>query len=142
MPIPSLPVSRLSLRHLVAVTAVLVSGASACARTDNAQISFAIVNARVWTGDSLAPWAEAIAVSGEHISAVGTSAEVRDHLPASARVIDAKGAMVTPSFIDAHVHFNDGGYALASVQLRDAKTRAEFIQRIACLLYTSPSPRD
>ena len=138
MPIPSLPVSRLSLRHLVAVTAVLVSGASACARTDNAQISFAIVNARVWTGDSLAPWAEAIAVSGEHISAVGTSAEVRDHLPASARVIDAKGAMVTPGFIDAHVHFNDGGYALASVQLRDAKTPAEFIQRIATFAKTLP----
>ena len=111
--------------------AALVAAPVACARTDNAQITLAIVNARVWTGDTARPWAEALAVSGDHISAVGTSNEIREHIPPSARVIDAGGAMLTPGFIDAHVHFNDGGFALASVQLRDAKTRAEFIQRIA-----------
>ncbi len=111
--------------------AALVAAPVACARTDNAQITLAIVNARVWTGDTARPWAEALAVSGDHISAVGTSNEIREHIPPSARVIDASGAMLTPGFIDAHVHFNDGGFALASVQLRDAKTRAEFIQRIA-----------
>ena len=70
---------------------------AACARTDNAAITLAIVNARVWTGDSATPWAEAIAVSGEHISAVGTTAEIKAHLTEAARVIDAEGAMVTPA---------------------------------------------
>jgi len=46
--------------------------------------------------------------------------------------------MITPGFIDSHVHFNDGGFALASVQLRDAKTREEFIQRIAAFAKTLP----
>jgi predicted amidohydrolase YtcJ len=44
--------------------------------------------------------------------------------------VDAKGAFVTPGFIDSHVHFIDGGYRLASVQLRDARTKEEFISRI------------
>ena len=56
--------------------------------------SLAIVNARIWTGDARRPWAEAVAVRGDTIVAVGSSAEVRK-LDAS-RVIDAAGQMVTP----------------------------------------------
>src|SRR5688572_14221203 len=82
--------------------------------------SLAIVNARVWTGDTARPWAEGIAVNGDTIVAVGSSAEIRKL--GAARVVDAKGGMVTPGFIDAHVHFVSGGFRLSSVQLRDAKT--------------------
>ncbi len=101
-------------------------------------VTLAIVNAKVWTGDLRRPWADAIAVSGERITAVGSSAEIRKLAPATARVIDAKGAMVVPGFVDAHVHFLDGGFALASVQLRDARTKAEFIARIKAFAATQP----
>ena len=49
---------------------------------------------------------------------------------AKAETIDLAGALVTPGFIDAHVHFVEGGFRLASVQLRDAKTPQEFTERI------------
>ena len=93
-------------------------------------VTLAVVNARVWTGDARRPWADAVAVRGERIAAVGSSAEIRKLAPPGARIIDARGQMLVPGFHDAHVHFIDGGFRLASVQLRDATTPAEFVARI------------
>jgi predicted amidohydrolase YtcJ len=92
--------------------------------------TLAIVNARVWTGDVNRPWAEAVAVTGSRISAVGSSAAIRKLASDATRVVDAQGKLVVPGFIDSHVHFMSGGFGLTSVQLRDARTREEFISRI------------
>lgn len=100
-------------------------------------VNIVIVNARVWTGDARRPWVDAVAIEGDRIRAVGTSAEIMK-LAAGARVIDAKGAMVTPGFSDTHTHFIDGGFRLASVQLRDARTPAEFVARIRTFATTQP----
>ncbi len=99
--------------------------------TANSQApTLAVVNARVWTGDPRRPWADAIAITGERITAVGSSAEVGKLARPSTRVVDARGGMVVPGFIDSHVHFMDGGFGLMAVQLRDAKTPEEFVRRI------------
>lgn len=105
--------------------------------TPELPVSIAIVNARVWTGDAARPWADAVAIAGDSIVAVGSSAEVRK-LGRAARTVDAKGGMVTPGFIDAHVHFIDGGFRLSSVQLRDARTPEEFARRIRDFAATVP----
>ena len=100
-------------------------------------VNLVIVNARVWTGDARRPWADAIAIEGERIAAVGSSAEMMKRA-GNARVIDARGAMVVPGFIDAHVHFIEGGFRLASVQLRDARTPEEFTARVKTFAATVP----
>lgn len=100
--------------------------------------TLAIINARIWTGDEAQPWAEAIAVKGETIIHVGSSEEVRKMLADGTELIDAKGQMMVPGFNDSHVHFIDGGFGLSSVSLRDAKTKQEFIDRIAAFVKTVP----
>ena len=100
--------------------------------------TLAIVNARVWTGDPGRPWADAVLVTGDRITLVGSSAEVRKAARPLTRVIDAGGGMVAPGFIDSHVHFMDGGFGLTSVELRDARTREEFVRRIKVHAATMP----
>jgi predicted amidohydrolase YtcJ len=138
-----------SLRAAIAVPAFLTGlwgcqmggSESRVSSGDSAQagpITLAVVNARVWTGDSLRPWAEALAVRSDRIASVGSSAAIRK-MAAGARVIDARGQMVVPGFIDTHVHFVAGGFRLSSVQLRDAKTPAEFIARLKAFAATAPA---
>ncbi|HEU4629376.1 MAG TPA: amidohydrolase [Gemmatimonadaceae bacterium] len=122
----------------VPLLAAMALGAASAAHAQP-PVSLAVVNARVWTGDPRRPWADAIAVRGDRIAAVGSSAEVRKLAGADARLIDAKGGMVVPGFIDAHIHFLDGGFRLASVQLRDAATPAEFVRRIREFAATVPA---
>src|SRR5438105_3821219 len=102
-------------------------------------VTIAVLNGVVWTGDQAKPWAEAVALSGERIVAVGSTPEIRARLSSQTRIIDAKGGMVVPRFIDLHVHFLAGGLNLASVQLRDAKSPEELVSRIKAFAATIPS---
>ena len=134
------------MKHRPAAVLLLSIAASACSGADQAPpaattgdpMTLVITNARVWTGDPARPWAEAIAVRGEQIAAVGTSDEIR-RLASGVTPIDAAGRLVVPGFIDTHVHFVDGGFRLASVQLRDARTRDEFVSRIQAFARTVPA---
>ena len=129
-------VRAVAVRLLLAV--ILDAGCSAPpVRPAPTPTTLAIVNAAVWTGDLSRPEAQAVAVSGDRIVAVGTSDEVRA-LAGTGEVIDAHGQFLAPGFIDAHVHFIDGGARLASVQLRDAGTPQEFTARIAAFAKTVP----
>jgi len=69
-------------------------------------------NARIWTGDSAQPRAQALAVRGERLVAVGTNAQVDAHRSPRTRVIDAGGRFITPGFIDDHTHFAQAGALL------------------------------
>jgi predicted amidohydrolase YtcJ len=97
-----------------------------------------LVHGKVWTENPKQPEVEAVAVAGDRILAVGTTAEMMKLAGPKATVIDAKGARVLPGFNDSHVHFIDGGASLASVQLRETKSEAEFRQRIADFAKTLP----
>ena len=109
-------------RHLLLLAVALVSGQAQ-------QSSLAIINARVWTGNPAQPWAEAISATRETITAVGANEQIKRETGPQTRVIDAKGQLVVPGFIDSHIHFLEGGLSLSSVQLRNAKTKSEFIAR-------------
>ncbi len=95
------------------------------------QATLIIANAKIWTANPAQPWVEAVAVKGDTILALGDNKSILPLAGPNTLIIDATGQFVAPGFIDSHLHFLDGGFNLASVQLRDADTRDEFIQRIA-----------
>ncbi len=97
---------------------------------NNPKADMIITNARIWTGNEAQPWAEAMALKGDIIVAIGSNSEVMRFSSHKSDVTDMGGNFVTPGFIDSHVHMLTGGANLASVQLRDATTPEIFIQRI------------
>ena len=74
--------------------------------------------------------AQAVAVFGDRIVAVGSAEEIDAWRGPSTRLIDADGRLLLPGFDDAHVHFLSGGLQLDRVQLYDAATPQEFARRI------------
>lgn len=89
-----------------------------------------IENAQIWTGDDQDPWAEAVAVRGEWITRVGTTAEVAPEKRPWTRVIDARGRFVSPGFMDNHTHFNRAGELLLGVNLLDVADADGLVARV------------
>ncbi len=97
-----------------------------------------VLSANIWTGNPQQPQAQAMALSGDSIIALGSNEEISALITDSTRIIEAQDRMLLPGFIDSHVHFMEGGFRLASVQLRDAATPEEFSKRIADFAKTVP----
>ncbi len=90
-----------------------------------------ITNAVIWTGNTQQPYAQAMALVGDSIIAIGAHEEIKELKDVSTELVNAEGNFITPGFIDTHVHLMMGGNALLSVELRDANTPEEFTKRIA-----------
>lgn len=89
-----------------------------------------VMHGRVYTVDTKHPWAEAIAVRGEKILAVGTDQEILRYRSASTKIIDAKNRLVLPGFTDCHAHFLDGSFTLQQINLEDATSLSEVQRRL------------
>lgn len=124
-------------RFLTGVLFILLL-ASCMSNSSNPAFDTLIINATIWSpgysGD-----ADAVAIFGDSIVAIGKTADLQAQASAKTTILDAKGNFLTPGFIDAHVHFLQGGFNLASVQLRDAASPTEFIERIAAFAKTVPA---
>lgn len=116
------------MKKLGIVCCFLVLAAS-CSKHPKADL---IVTGKIWTGNAVQPYVEAMAIMGDSIVAVGQLSEIKNWEGEATKKISAtEGQLIVPGFIDSHTHFVDGGFRLSSVQLRDARTKEEFIQRIA-----------
>jgi predicted amidohydrolase YtcJ len=89
-----------------------------------------ITNANVYTVDKAKPRAEAVAVIGDKIVAVGNAGDVDTWRGADTKVIDAAGKLLLPGFNDSHVHFIPGGVQLDSVDLRETTGPDDFARKI------------
>jgi len=87
-------------------------------------------NAKIWTVDPRNAEAEALAIAGGRILAVGSNAEVKKFIGSKTKVVDVEGKLMLPGFIDNHTHFMSGGFQLQNVDLRYSKDEADFARLV------------
>jgi len=122
-------------RHRPCPRGLLCLSLAACSPPRTADIM--ITGGVVWTGlSSGGPQRGAVAIARGKILAVGDSAELARYVGPRTEVVRADGGLVLPGLADAHTHFTDGGFQLASLDLRDAATPQEFVRRIAAFAQT------
>ena len=89
-----------------------------------------LLNARIYTVNTRQPRAEALAIRGDRIIAVGTAKEMEAYRGPSSKTIDAQGHLILPGFTDCHIHFLDGSLGLTRTHLDDATSVAEIQRRV------------
>src|SRR6185436_5095867 len=94
-----------------------------------------LINGTVLTVDANDTVAQAVAVAGGKIVAVGSTDAVRSRIGAATEVIDLRGRTATPGLIDAHVHFSEAD-ALVSVDLSEAASMADVLARVRARVAT------
>ena len=92
-------------------------------------VDTAIVNGRVFDGRMLTT-STAVGIGGGRIIRVGSDAHVRELVDASTRVIDARGGLIHPGFVDAHAHAVSAGVERLSIDLTPAATVEETLELI------------
>jgi predicted amidohydrolase YtcJ len=85
---------------------------------------------KIVTVDDARPEAQALAVNGDTIVALGSNQDVQRYIGPSTRVIELKGALAVPGLIDAHVHFTGVGEAARNLKLGTAKNWDEIVRMV------------
>ena len=110
------------MKNLITVILAILFITSIQAQT----MKTAFINGKIYTVNEDQPLAQAVLVEGNKIVFVGLNEEAKKLIDASTEVIDLKGKLMLPGFIDNHVHFITGGFYLLGIDLRPANTTSEF----------------
>ena len=124
------------LRHwleqwILSLTVICLAGVAVPMRGQSSPAAdLVVVNARIYTVNPQQPWAEALAIRGDKIVAVGSMRDIAARRGPSTHAIDAQGGLVLPGFTDCHIHFLDGSLSLLQVNLDEARTVGEIQRKI------------
>jgi predicted amidohydrolase YtcJ len=108
---------------------LILAGLSGCAKKEQ-PADLVLTNGKVVTMDESLPVAEALAVSGDRILAVGPAKKIKPYIGEQTRVIDLQGKLAIPGFIDSHAHFTSIGEAKMVLDLTGTKNWAEIVAMV------------
>ena len=89
-----------------------------------------LTNGNVATMDIAKPMAEAIAISGDRILAVGSAESIKNYIGAETKIIDLDGQFAMPGFIEGHAHFVGLGQSMMMLNLTKAKTWDDVVEQV------------
>jgi predicted amidohydrolase YtcJ len=115
---------------VVAIVGGLPSRAAAQDKVKAGTADTIVWHAKVYTVNPKQPWAEAVAIRGATVVAVGSDQEIEAYRGSSTQMIDAGGHLILPGFEDCHIHFMDGSLGLDQVDLNGASTVPEIQKRV------------
>jgi hypothetical protein len=114
----------------LALTASASVAPVSSAQQQQQRATLILVNGHIVTVDSTRPEAQAVAVAGDRIIAVGTDAEIRRLATPSTRVIDLKGKLAVPGFVEGHGHFTGLGQSKLQLDLTTAKNWDDIVEMV------------
>ncbi|MDP6613643.1 MAG: amidohydrolase [Candidatus Marinimicrobia bacterium] len=116
------------LPFFITVTGIFTS--IACRGSDG-PADLVLRNGRIVTMDDQWPQVSALAVKGDRITAIGSDGEMRRYTGEKTKVIDLKGMLAIPGFIEGHGHFYSLGASLMELELRYAENWEAIIALVA-----------
>lgn len=128
------------MRGMIGAAVVILIANLSLGQSPRRLADVVVLHGHIYTVNARQPWAEALAIRHGKIIAVGTEREINAYRGVSTKVIDAKGRLVLPGFTDCHAHFLDGSFTLEQINLDDATTIAEIVQRVKA--YAALHPKD
>ena len=117
-------------RIVLLISIFFCAAAALVAQDVKNQADTVVIHGRVYTLDAKQPWAQAVAIRGDKIIAVGDDSAIAKFRGPGTKIIDAAGQLVLPGFVDCHIHFIDGAFSLGRVNLAGAKDVSEIQQRL------------
>jgi len=108
---------------------------------DELYANLALINGKIVTIDKNDSIVEAVACKGEKIIKVGTTTEIKPYIGKNTQVIDLEGKLVTPGFVDTHVHFSSGGRRVRVVDLRYVRSMDALVEELGKKAETLPKGR-
>lgn len=132
----------LSSRVMLSVLATLlgIAGTTSAQGLIVKPADIIVIHGRVYTENPKQPWAQAVAIHGAKIVAVGDDAAIEKMRGMGTKVINAGGKLVLPGFTDCHIHFLDGALSLGRANLEGAKDAADIQKKLR--EYASQHPGD
>src|SRR5215469_2739926 len=120
----------------VVIAAVFVSVCS-FSQTSLQHVDRIFVNGKIWTGDEARPQAQALAVAGDKILAVGSDQEIKALAAPDTAMVNLQGRLLVPGFQDTHLHFP--GRSVNEVDLHGTETLKDFQQRLVDFANAHPT---
>jgi predicted amidohydrolase YtcJ len=113
------------------VAAVAAAGVAVWRQAPAEPADLVLVNGKVVTLEDAQAEAQAIAIRGDRILAIGSTADMKRHTGPNTETIDLQGQLVIPGFIEGHGHFMGVGRAEMQLKLMDTKSWDEIVQMVA-----------
>lgn len=120
----------------VSVALFIVITATAAEQSPAPRVERVYFNGQIWTGDDAQPTAQALAIAGDRIVAIGSNEDVRKLAVPGTLLVDLQKHRVTPGFQDSHLHFP--GPSINSIKLDGVESLAEFQKNVAEFARTHP----